>query len=77
MLNMKLILIITKKKERSEKIIIFCNKERLNLMKNEDYFEYFLDVTFKIIPKSFRPYKLLTLASLDNRNKKSIVIGFV
>ena len=66
-----------KKIERNEKIIIFGNKERLSLMKNKEYIEYFMDIMFKIIPKSFRPYKLLTLASLDNRNKKSIVIGFV
>lgn len=46
-------------------------------MKNKEFIEYFLDITLKIIPKSFRPYKLLTLASLDYKNKKSIVIGFV
>ena len=53
--------------ERNEKIIIFGNKQRLELMNNSDYFEYFCDITFKIIPKQYRPYKLLTIATLDNK----------
>ena len=63
--------------ERNEKIIIFGNKQRLELMNNSDYFEYFCDITFKIIPKQYRPYKLLTIATLDNKKNKTILIGFV
>ena len=46
-------------------------------MKNENYFEYFIYITFKIIPKCYRPYKLMTIASLDNDNIKTLLIGFV
>ena len=46
-------------------------------MKNPLYNEYFLDITFKIIPKCYRPYKLLTIASIDKENSKTILICFV
>ena len=60
--------------ERSEQLIIFRNKEKLNLMKDEKFIEYFIDWTFKIIPKKF---KLLTFACLDYKNNKSILICFI
>lgn len=63
--------------ERKQKIIIFGNKSRLNLMKKKDYIEYCIDITFKIIPKCYHPYKLLTIATLDNDNIKTILVGFV
>ena len=45
--------------ERSETIIIFGNKSNLNLMNNEDYIEYFIDGMFKLIPKKYKPNKIL------------------
>ena len=63
--------------ERKQKIIIFGNKSRLNLMKKTEYIEYFIDITFKVILKCYRPYKLLTIATIDNDNIKTILVGFV
>jgi len=37
----------------------------------------FLDITFKIIPKIWRPYKLFTISTIDNKENKIIFIGFV
>ena len=53
--------------EREETIIIFGNKNNLNLMnKNKNFIEFFLDATYKIIPKKYKGYKLLTIASTNN-----------
>ena len=64
-------------KERQEKIIIFGLKERINLFKNKNYKEYFLDVTFKIIHRIYHPYKLMTIVSLDIYSNKTVLICFV
>lgn len=62
---------------RKEKIIVYGIKERLNLMSSVNYKEFFIDITFKIIPKIFRPYKLLSIATIDFNNNKSLLIGFI
>ena len=62
---------------RKQTIIIFGNKDNLNLLKDANYYEFFVDVTFKIIPKCYKPYKLLSLASIDNNNNKTKIICFV
>ena len=36
-------------------------------MNNNDI-EYFIDTTFKIMPKKYNPYKLLTIATIDYMN---------
>ena len=56
---------------------IFDLKDRLNLMKNPLYNEYFLDIKFKIIPKCYRSYKLLVITSNDKENTKTILICFI
>ena len=60
--------------EKKEKIIIFGNKDRLRLLWTSNYKEFFIDITFKIIPKKFRPHKLFTMATLDNNENKTILI---
>ena len=47
------------------------------MFKNEKYKEYFIDVTFKIIPKKYRPYKLMTIASINYQEKKTVLICFI
>ena len=37
--------------ERKQQIIIFGIKDRFNLMKNKNFYEYFIDITFRIVPK--------------------------
>ena len=66
-----------KEEVREETIIIFGNLARLKLMNNDKFVEYFIDTTFKIIPKKFYPYKLLSISSIDYKNNKVILIGFV
>ena len=63
--------------ERQEKLIIFGNSDRLELLKNKEYKEFFIDVTFKIIPRKYRPYKLMTMATLDYKKNKTYLICFV
>ena len=63
--------------ERDKKIIVFGNKQRIQLFKNPDYKEYFIDIAFKIIPKIYRPYKLMTIANLNYKENKTILICFV
>ena len=55
-------------------IIIFGNKERLKLMEDKDFIEFFIDVTFDIVPKKHSPYKLMTIASVDYKTQKTISI---
>ena len=63
--------------ERIERVIIFGNKDRISLFKNENYKEYFIDVTFKIIPKIYRPYKFMTIASINYQENKTVLICFI
>lgn len=44
--------------------------------KISEYIEYFLDITFKIIPKYQWPYKLMTFSALDNKQNKAILVCF-
>ena len=46
-------------------------------MKEEKFIEYFIDGTFKILPKIFKLFKLLTFASLDYKSNKSKLICFI
>ena len=55
------------KEQRGEKIIVFGAKETLKLLNDKDVSEYFIDITFKYIPKKFRLYQLLTI-SCFNKN---------
>lgn len=56
---------------------MFGNKNRLKCLSNEIYTEFFIDITFKLIPKSWRPYKLFTIATIDFKENKTILIGFI
>ena len=66
-----------KEEDRAQKIIVFGIKERMELFKNKNINEYFIDITFQIIPKCYRPYKFMTIASLDPLKNQTILICFV
>ena len=46
-------------------------------MHDKKFNDYFIDITFKIIPKKFRPNKIMTIATVDKDNNKTIIIAFV
>lgn len=46
-------------------------------MMSQDYYEYFIDINFKIVPKCYSPYKLMIIAPRDNKENRTILIGFV
>lgn len=66
-----------KVEDRNQKIIVYGIKERSEYFKNKDIKEYFIDITFKKIHKCYRPYKLMTIASLDPIKNHIIQICFV
>ena len=39
--------------------------------------QYGVDFTFKVIPKSFSPYKLMSIYCIDNIENKTIIAAFV
>ena len=39
--------------------------------------QYEIDCTFKIIPRSYKPYKLMTIYALDNIKNRSIIATFI
>ena len=48
--------------------------------KNKNFIEFFLDATYKIIPKKYKGYKLLTIASTNNcvgKENKPYFVAFV
>ena len=62
-----------KSEDREEKIIFFGLKDGIDLLDSEKCYEYFIDSTYKIIPKKFRPYKLMTISTiLPNKNMTKI-----
>ena len=65
------------KAERKHRIYIFGKKDNLILLNEEKTIEFFLDSTFKIVPKKFRPYKLLIISGLPINNKIPRLLTFV
>ena len=59
-----------KKENREEKIIIFGKKENLYLSENDKRKEFFIDTTFRIVPRKSRPYKCMAISAIINSNIK-------
>jgi len=59
--------------ERKQKIIVLRKKDRLNKIMSQDHYEYFIDITFIIVPKFYRPYRLMTIATIDNKENRTIL----
>ncbi len=60
---------IYKNIKKEEEIIYFGTKEMFENLNNNNITQYFLDVTYQIIPYKFKPYKLFTIKGFDNNNK--------
>lgn len=59
-----------KQEKQEENIIIFWDSENLKLLEDNNINEFFIDTTYKIIPKKFRPYKLLIISFIVQDNSK-------
>ena len=46
-------------------------------MKDPNFIEFFIDITFEIIPRAYKSYKLMTIAGLDKLNNKTMIICFI
>lgn len=47
------------------------------LIKDNNIINFFVDVTYKIIPKRHRKYKLLTITGVNKNNLNSYLCGFI
>ena len=66
--------------ERMEKIIVITTEKMRALLNDKDVTNYFIDITYKIIPYNQKPYKLLTISGVNtNTNTTNLccLIGLV
>ena len=61
---------------REDKIIVFGTNESILNLDSKNNKEFFIDTTFKIIPKKFKPYKMMTISSKD-KNNDSVIACFI
>ena len=59
--------------DRQQNVILIGYKNMLDYLNEEKAFHYGLDFTFKIIPRSFKPYKLMILYAIDTVKNKTIL----
>lgn len=64
----------SKKENKFEKLIFFGKEDNIKYI-NKDYcVEFFLDVTFDIIPVKYRPYKLMVISGLPIAKKNLLLL---
>ena len=65
--------------DREHRIIIFGEKDKLDSSNENKCKEVFMDVTFKITPLKFRPYKLLVIAGITEEDNVKVtkILSFV
>ena len=47
------------------------------LINNSVIYNYFMDVTYKIIPKTQKPYKLMTITTVNNKNNTTNLCALI
>ena len=57
--------------KREQEIIFFGTEEMINQLKDLDNEQYFIDVTYKIIPYKYHLYKLLTMKAFNKKTKNT------
>ena len=63
--------------KRDEKIIIITNDAMEERLKDSNVENYFIDVTYKIIPKRQKNYKLLTITGVDKITNNSFICALI
>lgn len=66
-----------KTEAREQRLIIFGINKRKEMLNYNNTIEFFIYVTFQIIPSNFRPYKLLVLSGIKKNNVNPIIICFI
>ena len=64
-------------KKENRKLLFLEKKDGLQSLNAEKIEELFIDITFKIIPKKLRPYKLLTISKIISNEDITKIWGFV
>ena len=62
---------------RNQRVYICGIQNNINLLKETETKEFFLDITFKIIPKNFRSYKLIAISLFPIKYENPILICFI
>ena len=63
--------------KREETVIILTTYDMEKKFKDEKIENYFIDVTYKIVPKNNKNYKLLTITCYDNNNQSTYIIALI
>ena len=59
------------KTKREEKLIFFGTHKMYENLKTKSNIQYFIDITYQIIPSKYKPYKLLSIKSFNNEDNKA------
>lgn len=66
-----------KNETREQRLFIFGLNKRKEMLNYNNTIEFFIDVTFQIIPSNFRPYKLFVLSGIKKNDVNPIIICFI
>ena len=62
---------------REQNIILIGKNNMLKYLDQNICTQYGIDATFKIIPLSLKPYKLMSIYSFDSKNNKTIISALI
>ena len=63
--------------EKHESVIIITTKKMRDNVNNKFINNYFIDVTYKILPKNRKSYKLLTISGFDEKKNLTIILFLI
>lgn len=63
--------------KREEKVIIIANDAMEKRLKDLNYENFFIDVTYKIIHKRQKNYKLLTITGIGKKSNNSYICALI
>ena len=66
-----------KLENRENRLVFFGIKKNFDLITYHHTVEFFVDVTFKIIPVQFRPYKLFIITGISKTDNKPKLITMI